>query len=54
MLIEQLIELELRGPGSPGSSCTSKTSYFHEKAKIFNAILRVNYYSLLKILQEVM
>ena len=36
MLIEQIIEFELRGPG------------FHDKTKISNENLRVDYYLLLK------
>ena len=35
MLIEQVIEFELRGPGPPGRSCTPKTAYFHDKTKTF-------------------
>ena len=31
MLIEQIIEVELRGPGSPGRTCTPITEYFHER-----------------------
>ena len=36
MLIEQLNEFELRGPGPPDHTCTFtlKTDYFHGKAKI--------------------
>ena len=30
MLIEQIIEFELRGPGPPGRTCTPTTDYFHE------------------------
>ena len=33
MLIEQIIELELRGPGPPGRTSTSTTDYFHDKTK---------------------
>ena len=28
MLIEQIIEFELRGPGPPGRTCTPTTGYF--------------------------
>ena len=35
MLIEQIIEFELREPGPPGRTCTPTTGYFHAKAKIF-------------------
>ena len=34
MLIEQIIEFELRCPGSPGRTCNAKTGYFHGKTKI--------------------
>ena len=43
-----MIEFELRGPGSPGRTCTPTTGYFHDKTKIFKANLRVDYYILLK------
>ena len=33
MLIEQIIEFELRRPGPPGSTCTPKTSRFITKQK---------------------
>ena len=48
MLIEQIIELQLRGPGPPGGTCTPTTSYFHDKTKISKENLRVDYYLLLK------
>ena len=48
MLIEQIIELELRRPGPPGRTCNSITGYFHDKTKISNEKLRVDYYLLLK------
>ena len=34
MLIEQIIEFELRGPGPPGRTCTPTTGYFYDKTKI--------------------
>ena len=34
MLIERIIELQLRGPGLSGRTCTSITGYFHDKTKI--------------------
>ena len=43
MLIEQIIEFKLRGPGSPSRACTPKTVYFHDKTKIVLANLIVNY-----------
>ena len=39
MLIEQITELQLRGPGHPGLTCTSITGYFHDKTKIPCAII---------------
>ena len=36
MLIEQIIEFELKGLGSPGHTCTATTGYFHDKGKISN------------------
>ena len=35
MLIEQIIEFELRGPGPPGRTCTPTTGQLHDKIKIF-------------------
>ena len=34
MLIEQIIQFELRGPGPRGRTCTPTTGYFHIKTKI--------------------
>ena len=34
MLIEQIIELQLRGPGPPGERVLPITGYFHDKTKI--------------------
>ena len=48
MLIEQTIELQLRGPGPPGRTNTPITGYFHDKTKISKENLRVDYYLLLK------
>ena len=36
MLIEQTIEVELRGPGPPSRTYTPTNGYFHDKTKIFN------------------
>ena len=47
MLIEQTIELQLRGPGPPDRTCTPKSDYFQDKTKIAKN-LWVNYYLLLK------
>ena len=48
MLIEQIIELQLRGPGPPGRTCTPITGYCHDKTKIFKENFQVDYYLLLK------
>ena len=34
MLIEQIIEFELGGPGPPSRSCTFTTGNFYDKTKI--------------------
>ena len=44
MLIEQIIELQLRGPGPPNQTCTPITGYFHDKTKISKENFRVDYY----------
>ena len=51
MLIEQIFDFELRGPGPPsrGPKCTHTTYYFYDKTKISNENnVRVDYYLLLK------
>ena len=48
MLIERVIELQLRGPGPPGRTYTPITGYCHDKTKISKENLRVDYYLLLK------
>ena len=48
MLIEQIVELQWRGPGPPGLTCTSITGYFHDKTKIAKENLRVGFRLLLK------
>ena len=48
MLIEQTIELQLRGSGPPGQTCTLISGYFHDKTKVSKENIRVDYYSLLK------
>ena len=48
MIIEQIIEYDLRGPGPPGHSCTSTTGNFYNKTKISKENLRVDYYLQLK------
>ena len=48
MQIEQIVELQLRGPGPPGLTCSSITGYFHGKTKISKENLRVGFYLLLK------
>ena len=44
MLIEQIIEFELREPGSISQTCNPKRAYFHDKTKIFKANTRVIIY----------
>ena len=46
MLIEQIIELQLRGPEPLDRTCTPITGYVHDKTKIFTENLRVDYYLL--------
>ena len=48
MLIEQTIELQLRGPGPPGQTNILISGHFHDKTKISKENLRVDYYLLLK------
>ena len=35
MLIKQIIEFQLRGPGPPCRTCTPITGQLHDKQKIF-------------------
>ena len=48
MLIEQIIQFELKRPGFPGRTCIPTTSYLYDKAKITKENLGMNYYLLLK------
>ena len=48
MLIEQIIEFELRGQGLSGRTCIPITGYFHDKTKICKENLRVDHYLLIK------
>ena len=50
MLIEQIIEF--RGLGPLDRTCTLTTGYFHVKPKISKENLWVDYYLLLKYLQN--
>ena len=52
MLIEQISEFELRGPGSFGRTRTTITGYFHDKAKISKENLTLDYLFTTKLLQE--
>ena len=52
MLIEQIIEFEWRGLGLFERTCTLTTGYFHVKTEIAKESLRVDYYLLLKFLQN--
>ena len=47
MLNEQIVELQLRGPGPPGLICISITGYFHDKTKISKKNLGVGFHLLL-------
>ena len=44
MLVEQIIEFELRGPGPLNRTRTLTTGSFHDKTKIFKEDLRVDYF----------
>ena len=48
MLIEQISEFDLRGPGPPGRICTPKLVIFMTKQNSFKEDLRADYYLLLK------
>ena len=48
MLIEQIIQFELREPGPLGRICTPATGYFYDKTNISSENHRVDYYLLLK------
>ena len=48
MLIEQIVELEMRGLEPPNCTCTSRTSNFYAKQESLEENLRVDYYLLLK------
>ena len=48
MIIEQIIEFDLWRPGPSGRSCIPTTGFFHDKTKIFQENLLVDYYLLLK------
>ena len=52
MLIEQIIKFEWRGLGPLDRTCTLTTGYLHLKTKISTENLRVDYYLLLKYLQN--
>ena len=52
MLIEQIIEFEWKGLGPLDRTCTLTTGYFHVKTKISKKNLRVDYYLVLKYLQN--
>ena len=52
MLIEQIIEFEWRSLGPLNRTCILTTGYFRVKTKISTENLRVDYYLLLKYLQN--
>ena len=54
MLIEQISELQLSGPGPPGRTCTPITDYFHEKNKNLKGKSLSGLLFTAKILQETM
>ena len=54
MQIEQIVELQLRGLGPPGLTCTAITGYFHDKTKIPKENLRVGFHFSAKMLHETM
>ena len=47
-----MIELQLRGPGPLGRTRTPITGYFHDKTKISQENLQVDYYLLRKCCQR--
>ena len=49
-MIEQIVELQLRGPRPSGLTCTTITGYFYDKTKISKENLRVGFYLLLKFI----
>ena len=52
MLVEQITEFKLRGLGPSGCTGAPKTGYFHYKAIISEANLRLNYYLQVKIVSK--
>ena len=48
MLIKQMIEFQLKGPGPFGRTCTSITGKLQDETKISKENLREDYYLLLK------
>ena len=52
MLIEQIIEFELRGMGPLDRTCTPTTGYFYVKTKISKENPLADYYLVLKYLQN--
>ena len=53
MLIEEIIEFELRGPGPPGRKCTPITGDFYDK-KIYYGKISSGLLFTAKIMQEAM
>ena len=54
MLIERMIELQLRRPEPSGRTCTPITGYFHDKTKILNEKSSSRLLFTAKMLQETM
>ena len=48
MVVKQIIEFELKGPGPPRRTCTPITGYFHDKTIISEKNFRMDYYLQLK------
>ena len=48
MLIKQVIEFQLRGPGPPSRTCAPITGLLHDKTKTLKENLRVDCYLRLK------
>ena len=44
MLIQQIVEIELKGPGPPSRTCTPVTGWLHDKTKIMKENLWTDYY----------
>ena len=52
MLIEQIVEFQLRRPGLHGLTCTSISGYFYDKTKISKENLGVGFHLLLNVARD--